>query len=91
MFFAYALPIAVKLDSTCAKAIKAIAIQGYITHFYWGCNAGNHTGIMIADAESEEEIRNTLSPIHTDKARVIKLNTFTADEVKAMHQDHGIS
>ena len=74
-------------EKDCA-AIKLVHIRGYITHFQWGCEAGNHTAVMIVDAANEEEVLNILPPILRPKARIIKLNTYTPADVEALHTEN---
>ena len=57
----------------CNKVVKLVHISGWLTHFWWGCKFGTHTGVMIVDAESPEEVRNILPPILREQARIVQL------------------
>lgn len=48
--------------------------------------AGDHTGYAIVGATSEEAARNMILMAERSSARVIKLNEFTPDQIKAFHQ-----
>jgi len=51
----------------------------------WGYMAGDHTGYAVADAVSEEAARNLLPASERAQAKVIKLNKFTAEQIKSFH------
>ena len=69
----------------CAMAIKLVDVSGYIQMFQWGCNAGEHTGVAILDAENEQQVLNILPPLLRPKARIVKLNTYTRKEIEEIH------
>ncbi|HOC42730.1 MAG TPA: hypothetical protein PKJ99_06885 [Thermoanaerobaculales bacterium] len=52
----------------------------------WGCKSGDHTGYVVVDASSEQAARQMLPAPMQATARVIRLNRFTADEIRAFHQ-----
>ena len=52
----------------------------------WGCKSGDHTGYIIVDASSEQAARQMPPASMQATARVIKLNRFTADEIRSFHQ-----
>jgi len=52
----------------------------------WGCKSGDHTGYIIVDASSEQATRQMPPASMQPTARVIKLNRFTADEIRSFHQ-----
>jgi hypothetical protein len=58
---------------------------GYLTHFSWGCKAGDHTGYVIFEAGSREEALLAVPAFVRQKARVIELVRFDAEAVRAMH------
>jgi hypothetical protein len=51
----------------------------------WGCMTGDHTGYAFVDAASEEAARNLLPASERAQAKVIKLNKFTAEQIKSFH------
>ncbi len=69
----------------CMKAIKQIEAVGMITHFDWGCKDGEHTGYGILEADSKAEASLVVPSGQRSQARVVKLNKFTPEEVRAMH------
>jgi len=52
----------------------------------WGCKGGDHTGYVIVEAGNEQAARQMLPTPMQATARVIKLNRFTADEIRSFHQ-----
>ena len=52
----------------------------------WGCKGGDHTGYIFLEASSEQAARQMLPAPMQATARVIKLNRFTADDIRSFHQ-----
>ena len=75
-------------EKDCAEAIKLVHIRGYIEAFDWGCADGEHTAVMILEAANEEEVINILPPLLRPKARVVKLNKYSPEDVEALHADN---
>jgi hypothetical protein len=73
-------------EQDCARSIQLMDISGYIKMFQWGCNEGNHTAVAIIDADTEDEVRNILPPILRPNARIMKLNSFTREEIADIHK-----
>lgn len=68
------------LDEILAKGPKALgAVE-------WGCMAGDHTGYAIIEAGSEPQARETVPAFLRGKARVVKLNTFTPEQIREFHR-----
>ena len=69
----------------CTHVIKLVEALGYLTHFEWGCASGNHTGFAIIEAENEAQARMVVPTMSRNAARVVKLNKFTPEMLKAGH------
>jgi hypothetical protein len=69
----------------CTHALKQVEALGYLTHFEWGCASGYHTGFAIIEAENEEQARMVVPSMSRKEARVVKLNKFTPEMLKASH------
>lgn len=69
----------------CLHILDLVLASGYITHYDWGCETGNHTGWVIVEAESEEEALLSVPSIVRNKARAVKLNKFTPENIKSFH------
>ncbi|MCI0450681.1 MAG: hypothetical protein L0Y79_13045 [Chlorobi bacterium] len=72
-------------DEVCIHILDLILAQGYLTHYDWGCKDGVHMGWAIVEADSKEEAILTVPSLIRNKARVIKLNKFTPEDVKCLH------
>lgn len=70
----------------CLKALDNVQAMGYLTHFWWGCPAGEHAGYVILDAENKSEALMAVPPFIRHKARVIELTRFNEEQVKGMHE-----
>ncbi len=78
-------------EQDCAQAIQLLNIRGYIGKLEWGCSGGNHTGVIITEADSKDQLLNILPPLLRPKARVVELNTFTPEDVEALHLSRPLS
>jgi hypothetical protein len=48
--------------------------------------AGDHTGYAIVEARSEPEVREAIPEFLNGKARVVKLNNFTPEQIREFHK-----
>jgi hypothetical protein len=69
----------------CLVLLDQLLAMGYLNNFDWGCTAGDHSGWAIIEAESEDQARMAVPPLVRGKARVVKLNRFSDEDVKAFH------
>lgn len=67
------------LDETKAKGVSLLG------KFDWGCMAGDHSGYCVIEGKDEAAVKGML-PASMQNARVIKLNKFTADQIKSFHE-----
>jgi len=74
----------------CLAALDAIEAQGdeALARWQWGCTAANHTGYAMVWAATEQEALKTVPDLVRSKARVMKLNQFTAEQIKSFHEMH---
>jgi hypothetical protein len=72
----------------CLKLLDAFMQAGahYLTNAEWGCEAGDHTAWIVVEAESDAEARNMVPPIIRNRARLVRLNRFTPDQVRHFHE-----
>jgi len=72
----------------CLRALDEILAKGpgVLGRYEWGCMAGDHTGYAIVEARSESEVRESIPPFLGGKARVVKLNKFTAEQIQDFHR-----
>ena len=75
----------------CLKLLDSFLQAGahYLTHADWGCKAGVHEEWIIVDAQDDASAALMVPPILRSHAKVVRLNQFTPDEIRAMHtSDH---
>lgn len=69
----------------CVRLLGLVLALGYLNHFEWGCMAGDHTGWAIIEAENEAQARLAVPPLVRGKARVVRLNRFSEEQVRGFH------
>ena len=72
----------------CLNALDAAAAAGNedLSKWEWGCKSGDHTGYRMVHAASQDEAMKVVPESERAKAKVIKLDKFTAAEIKAIHE-----
>ena len=72
----------------CLRALDEVLEKGAETlnKFEWGCMAGDHTGYSIVEARSDSDALGIVPVFLRGKARAIKLNKFTPDQIRSFHQ-----
>ncbi len=72
----------------CLRALDEILAKGpgNLAKYEWGCMAGDHTGYAIVEARSESEAKETIPDFLKGKARVVKLNMFTPEQIREYHK-----
>lgn len=72
----------------CLRALDEILAKGpeALSKVEWGCMAGDHTGYSIVEARSETDALATIPTFLRGKARVVKLNKFTPEQIRKFHQ-----
>lgn len=77
----------------CMKALDSVSAMGSNTlkMYDWGCKNNDHTGYFVINAKTEQEALANVPTDLRDRAKAMKLNKFSMDEIKAFHQqmDHG--
>jgi hypothetical protein len=66
----------------CTRVIKQTLAIGYLTHFYWGCKSGDHTGYAIIDADNEKEALLSIPTIIRNKGKAIGIVQFDPKDVE---------
>ncbi len=71
----------------CLRALDEILAEGpaILNKFDWGCQAGDHTGYALVDAEGESEVRNMVPSFLRNKARIVKVGKFTPEQIRSFH------
>lgn len=48
--------------------------------------AGDHRAWMVVEAEDDAAVRRIIPPAFRDRSRIVKLNKFTPEQIKALHE-----
>jgi hypothetical protein len=73
----------------CMQALQLAHINGYLKSFYWGCNHGEHTAVMLVESDSEDMATHVLPPLLRPKARVIPVSKFSDAEIEQIKASDG--
>ncbi len=71
----------------CIHILDLVLAQGYLAHYDWGCRDGVHVGWAIIEADSREEAMLSVPTIIRNKARAVKLNKFTPEDLQEVHRE----
>jgi hypothetical protein len=70
----------------CHKTLEEAALQKkLLDKAEWGCRSGDHTMYLMTDAKSTEDAIAMLPENMRQRAKAVKLNKFTAAEIKKIH------
>jgi hypothetical protein len=71
----------------CVKILDSYLQAGahFLTHAEWGCQAGVHEEWMIVEAEDDAGAALMVPPVLRNRAKVVRLNHFSPDDIRAMH------
>jgi len=70
----------------CLKALDETLAKGLLDKAEFGCNAGVHNSWTIVEAASDAEAKEMVPSFLRAKARVVKLNKFTPEQLKEFHK-----
>lgn len=72
----------------CLRALDEILVRGpgALAKYDFGCMSGDHTGYVIVEAGSESEAKESVPTFLRGKARCVKLDKFTPEQIKSFHQ-----
>jgi len=74
----------------CAKVVEIFLKSGshFLTHADWGCKDGEHKAWITVDVDDKEAARCILPPALRPGAKIVKLNSFTMDEIDEILRHH---
>jgi len=72
----------------CLASLDEVAAssKGALDKWYWGCMAGDHTGYEIVQASSKAEALMVVPENLRAKAKAVKLNKFSEEQVASFHK-----
>lgn len=70
----------------CTTIVKVFLSTGshFLSRADWGCMDGVHSAWMIVEADNKDEARLVVPPQFRSQAKIVGLNTFTLNQVKAV-------
>lgn len=66
----------------CTMVVKQTLAIGYLTHFWWGCKSGDHTGYAMIEANNPDEALLSIPTMIRKKGKAISLVQFDPEKVK---------
>lgn len=74
----------------CLRAVKILQESGshFLTHADYGCYDGDHNARIFVELDSKEEALMMIPPAYRDKAKIVKLNSFSIEEVNNLLKEH---
>jgi hypothetical protein len=66
----------------CTVVVKQTLAIGYLTHFWWGCKSGDHTGYAMIEANNADEALLSIPTMIRKKGRAIGLVQFDPEKVE---------
>lgn len=77
-------------ESACNNAIRIFMETG--SHFLrqadWGCHDGEHKAWLTVQVENKEQARQIVPALFRSVAKVVKLHTFTMNEMENIAKVH---
>jgi hypothetical protein len=72
----------------CLRVLDGFTEAGahYLRRADWGCHGGVHTAWITVEAASDEDARLMAPPVIRAIASVTKLNKFTPEEIRELHE-----
>ena len=71
----------------CLRALDEVLAEGpaVLNKFDWGCQAGDHTGYAVVDAENETNVLKLIPTFLRNKTSIIKVGKFTPEQIRSFH------
>ncbi|TAL77334.1 MAG: hypothetical protein EPN88_02700 [Bacteroidetes bacterium] len=78
--------------SACVNAVRVFMETG--SHFLrqadWGCHDGEHKAWLIVEVENKDQARQIVPSFFRSAAKIIKLHTFTREEMENIEEVHTV-
>ena len=76
--------------TACARAAELFIRTGshFLTRADWGCTDGEHKAWIIVDVDTKEEALGIVPPVLRSQARIVRLNSFTLEQVEELRRHH---
>ena len=78
--------------SACNNAVRVFLQTGshFLSHADWGCHDGEHKAWLIVEVENKEQARQILPPLFRPEAKIVKLHTYTREEMENIEEVHPV-
>ncbi len=76
---------------SCLRILDGFLYAGahYLRRADWGCMDGVHKAWIIVEADNDAAAQLMVPPVIRKNATVVKLNKFTPEQIKELHQEYG--
>jgi len=76
--------------SACTNAVRIFFQTGshFLRQAEWGCYDGEHKAWLIVEVENKDQARQIVPSLFRSDAKIIKLHTFTRDEMEKIEEVH---
>lgn len=76
--------------TACMYAINIFLRSGshFLAQADWGCLDGEHKAWLIVEAENKDEIIRIIPSAFKSEAKIVKLHTFTTEEMDSIEETH---
>jgi hypothetical protein len=78
--------------AACNNAVRIFLQTG--SHFLrqadWGCHDGEHKAWLIVDVENKDQALQIVPSLFRPKAKVVKLHTYTREEMENIESVHPV-
>ncbi len=77
-------------ESECINAVRIFYQTGshFLTNAEWGCEDGEHKAWLLVDVENKDQARQILPSAFRSKAKIIRINKFTRQEMEELIRVH---
>ena len=77
-------------ESACVNAVRVFMETGshFLTKADWGCHDGEHKAWLLVEVDNKDQASQIIPPVFRSEAKIIKLHTFTREEMDNMEEVH---
>ncbi|MFC2081081.1 hypothetical protein ACFLR8_02605 [Bacteroidota bacterium] len=78
--------------SACVNAVRVFLQTGshFLANADWGCHDGEHKAWLLVEVENKNQANQIIPPAFRSGAKIIKLHTFTREEMDNIEEVHTI-
>jgi len=76
--------------SACVNAARVFLQTGshFLANADWGCHDGEHKAWLLVEVDNKDQANQIIPPIFRSDAKIIKLHTFTREEMDNIEEAH---